>query len=165
MYWCAVHLQPQHERYALHCLGVNGYEVYYPRLRQCRVSHGRKIETRPPLFPGYCFILIELQWHAARWAPGVISLIMDGVHPARVPDAVIAEIRSRERGGLVELPKPPGFRKGERVKIIAGPFSGRLALYSGMAPRERVLVLLSVLGGEQRVTLPAAAIEAVAPPH
>jgi hypothetical protein len=28
------------------------------------------------------------------------------------PDAVIAEIRSRERGGLVELPKPRGLAPG-----------------------------------------------------
>jgi hypothetical protein len=30
---------------------------------------------------------------------------MDGPVPARVPDRVIAEIRSRERAGLIELPK------------------------------------------------------------
>lgn len=29
---------------------------------------------------------------------------MDGPVPARVPDGVIDEIRSRERGGFVELP-------------------------------------------------------------
>ena len=46
-----------------------------------------------PLFVGYTFVLIQLQWHAARWAPGTLGLIMDGERPARVPDAVIAEIR------------------------------------------------------------------------
>jgi hypothetical protein len=35
--------------------------------------------------------------------------VMDGEQPARVPDAVISEIRSRERNGFVELPKPRGF--------------------------------------------------------
>jgi hypothetical protein len=29
---------------------------------------------------------------------------MDGIVPARVPDAIIADIRSRESGGLVTLP-------------------------------------------------------------
>jgi len=37
---------------------------------------------------------------------GVRRLVMDGEQPARVPDAVIAEIRSRERDGLVDLSKP-----------------------------------------------------------
>ena len=44
-----------------------------------------------PLFPGYAFVLIELQWHAARWSPGVHRLVLDGLQPA-VPDKVIAEL-------------------------------------------------------------------------
>jgi Transcription termination factor nusG len=101
-FWACAQLQPQRERLALHCLTLAGYTVYRPLLRQHRVSRGRKIETRPPLFPGYCFVLVELQWHTARWAPGVTRLVLDGAAPARVPDAVIAEIRSRERGGTVQ---------------------------------------------------------------
>jgi hypothetical protein len=31
--------------------------------------------------------------------------MMDGATPAKVPDAVIAEIRSREREGAIELPR------------------------------------------------------------
>jgi hypothetical protein len=31
------------------------------RLRERRVFQGRKFEARPALFPGYCFVLIELQ--------------------------------------------------------------------------------------------------------
>jgi transcriptional antiterminator RfaH len=117
------------------------------------------VEVQPPLFPGYAFVLIQLQWHAARWAPGVAMLIMDGDHPARVPDGVITEIRGRERNGLIDLPRP-GLRRGDRVRILHGPFAGRLALYAGMKPRERVEVLLSLLGGQQRVELPAADIAA-----
>jgi transcriptional antiterminator RfaH len=115
-----------------------------------------------PLFPGYCFLTIEAQWHAARWTTGVLGLIMGGIQPARVPDAVIAEIRSRERGGLVELPTREEFRAGEAVRVRAGPFVGNLALYAGQRPRERVLVLLALLGGQQRVELAQDAIEPAA---
>jgi len=152
-YWCAARLQPHRESLALHCLGLAGYTVYYPRLRDRPIRHGRRIELRPPLFPGYAFIAIELQWHAARWAAGVINLIMDRVGPARVPDNVIAEIRGREVDGLIELPGPPPLRRGARVRILHGPFRNRLAVYADMRPHERVEVLLQLLGGEQRVTL------------
>jgi transcriptional antiterminator RfaH len=104
------------------------------------------------LFPGYAFVLIELQWHAARWSPGVIRLVLDGVQPARVPDRVIADLRSRERNGLVELSLRPGFRPGDKVRITRGLFAGQPALYDGMRPHERVAVLLQLLG---RVELPA----------
>jgi transcriptional antiterminator RfaH len=153
-FWTAARLQPRHEAYALHCLGVAGYTSYYPRLRDRRKRFGRTIENKPPLFPGYAFVLIELQWHAARWAPGICSLIMDGVAPARVPDSVIAEIRARERGGLIELPKQTGLRAGDQVKILAGPFTGHLALYTSMRPQQRVEILLALLGGRSRVLLP-----------
>jgi transcriptional antiterminator RfaH len=156
-YWCAAQLQ--RDGLALHCLKLAGFGVYYPRLRVYRRGFGRKILTAPPLFPGYCFVAIELQWHAARWAPGVVRLVMDGVTPARVPDAVIDEIRARETGGLIELPRPPKFSDGDRVRIVHGTFSGLVGLYAGMKPRERVEVLLAILGGAQRVTLAADAIE------
>src|SRR5262249_48975008 len=135
--------------------------VYLPRLRERRISHGRKIEVRPPLFPGYAFVAIELQWHTARWTVGVLGLIMGGISPARVPDSVIAELKGRERNGLIELPKPRGLRAGDTVRVLRGPFAGHFALYAGMAPHERVAVLLALLGGQQRVILPKGDVEAV----
>ena len=160
-YWCAARLMTKREALALHCLGLAGYLTYCPRLRAQRLSHGRRIEVRPLLFPGYRFVFIELQWHAARWSPGTCGLIMAGERPAAVPDAVIAELRGRERDGLVELPKAPELKCGDAVRIISGAFDGHLALYEGMAAHERVAVLLRILGGIQRTELPASAIEAV----
>jgi transcriptional antiterminator RfaH len=159
-FWACAQLQPARERLALHTLALAGYVTYLPRLRQHRVSRGRRIEATPALFPGYAFVLVELQWHTARWAPGVVRIVLDGAAPARVPDAVIAEIRSRERGGLVELPRLPRFKPGDRVRVLHGPLAGHVGLYAGMKPRERVEVLLAILGGAQRVTLAADAVEA-----
>jgi transcriptional antiterminator RfaH len=113
------------------------------------------------LFPGYAFVLIELQWHAARWTPGICGLIMAGAEPAKVPDGIIAEIRRREIDGLIDLPKAPSLRRGDRVKILQGPFRAHLASYAGMKPRQRVEVLLQLLGSQQRVTLPKSSIEPV----
>jgi transcription antitermination factor NusG len=158
-YWACARLEPHKERLALHCLGLAGFETYFPRLRERRISHGRKIEVRPPLFPGYAFFVIEAQWHAARWSVGVLGLIMDGIKPARVADQIIDDLRKRERNGLIELPKRSGPKPGDPVRILAGPFAGHLGLYAGMRPHERVLVLLGVLGGQQRVELARDAVE------
>jgi transcriptional antiterminator RfaH len=160
-YWAVSRLALNHERLALHCLTLAGFTTYLPRLRERRISHGRKIEVRPPLFPGYLFLQITNGWWDARWAPGTLGMIMGGTQPARVPDAVIEEIRNRERNGLVELPKPRGLRRGDQVRIIRGPFCERIALYAGMNGRERVTVLLTLLGGVQRTTLAKRDIEAL----
>ena len=145
-----------------HFLKLNGYETYIPRVREQRLRRGKRIETISPLFPAYAFIVIEQQWHRARWSIGVAALIMDGEHPARVPDQVIAGIRAREVRGAVELPKASGLKPGDHVKILGGPFRGHLALYAGMKPHQRVEVLLALLGSQQRVILPRADVEALA---
>lgn len=73
-YWAVARLQPHRERLALLCLGLAGFTVYFPRLRSERFLHGRRMEMRPPLFPGYAFVSIELQWSKARYAPGIVGL-------------------------------------------------------------------------------------------
>jgi transcriptional antiterminator RfaH len=161
-YWACARLEPHRERLALHCLGLAGFETYLPRLREWRRSHGRKIEVRPALFPGYCFFVVEAQWHSARWSIGVLGLIMDGLRPARVPDGVISEIRARERNGLVELPRRDGLKAGDPVRVVTGALQGQLGLYQEQRPRERVLVLLSLLGAAVRVELARQDIEAAA---
>jgi hypothetical protein len=89
MYWCCAQVEPRRERLASHCLTVAGYKIYQPLLReQRRGSHGRKITITPPLFPGYLFLWVVRGWWDARWAAGVRRLVMDGLVPARVPDAV-----------------------------------------------------------------------------
>ena len=83
-----------------------------------------------------------------------------GRRPAgQVPESVIGEIRSRERDSLIELPKPPGLKAGDKVRITSGAFSDHLALYQGQNLPEPVAVLLALLGGRHRTELPAAAIE------
>jgi|SRR5262245_46737928 len=160
-YWAAAQLAPQRDKLALHCLVQAGYETYAPRLRERRMVRGRAVTRTPLLFPGYLFVLIELQWHAARWAPGVVRLVMDAGVPARVPDGVIAQVRAFERDGLVELPQLPRFKRGDTVRILRGPFCGQLALYQEQTGAERVAVLLAVLGGQRRATVLADAIEQV----
>jgi transcriptional antiterminator RfaH len=154
-YWACAQLESNRERLALHCLELGGYSTYLPRIRERRRVNGRQVTVTPPLFPGYAFVLIELQWHAARWSPGVLKLVMGGDAPAKVPDKVIAELRGRDHNGLITLPPPPGFHRGDQVRITRGVFAGQLAMFAGMRTHERVAVLLQLLG---RVELPKADI-------
>ena len=158
-FWAAAQLQPSRAGIAQVCLRQAGYEIYVPRLREPRTAHGRTVVRTPLLFPGYLFVLIHLQWHTARWAPGVTRIVLAGGTPAAVPEGVIMALKARETGGLIDLPRPPKFRTGDRVRVTSGPFAGHVGLYAGMKPRERVEVLLAILGAAQRVTLAADAVE------
>jgi transcriptional antiterminator RfaH len=159
-FWCCAQHETNRERLALHTLGLRHYEVYLPRIRTRRVTTTRKtLETSVALFPGYLFIrIVEGRWWDARWSVGIVRIIRDGERPAVVPDAVIDGIRQREGAdGLIDLaPPPPEFSRGDRLQIIQGAFVGHTVLFEGMSSRQRVEVLLILLGSPRRVTLPRA---------
>ncbi len=95
-YWAAAQIQPQRDRVALHWLKLYGFQTYAPRLCDRRVVRGCKVIKTPLLFPGYVFVLVELQWSQAKFSPGVVRIVMDGVKPAVVPDSVITSLKRRE---------------------------------------------------------------------
>jgi transcription antitermination factor NusG len=66
---------------------------------------------------------------------------------------VIEDLKSRERNGFVVLPRPPGLTRGDKVQVTHGPLNGNIAIYQGMRGRQRVEVLLTFLGAQQRIVL------------
>jgi|SRR6516225_2169314 transcriptional antiterminator RfaH len=146
-YWCAAQTEARRESGAAHFLRLAGYTIYLPRLRLVRPRGGRKVETRPPLFPCYLFVQITNGWWNARWCPHVIRLITNGhVEPARVPDQIVDSLRQREVNGAINLPRRNEFQVGDQVRILAGPFQGLCGLYQGQRAHERVAILLGLLG-------------------
>src|SRR5262245_20719398 len=152
-YWTVAQLVTNRTSLALHLLAQQNFTVYAPKVRELRIIRGHKTEVLSALFPGYAFVLITLQWHAAYWCPGVIRLVMDGMQPAKVTDDVIRDIRNRERNGAIEFPRRVP-KRGDRMRILADPFRGHLAIYAGMTANERIAVLLEMFGRQQRVTIP-----------
>ena len=124
-YWIATRLQAHCENKAEFFLQLFGYETYLPKVRW-RTGRGRTRSRRvSALFPGYIFVRVEQLWRDIRTLPGVIRPVMSGDEPAHVPDVIIAEIRSRERNGFVELPKKR-LQPGDRVLCMV-PESGRFS--------------------------------------
>jgi transcription antitermination factor NusG len=160
-YWAATQLEPHRERVAQFFLQQFGFEVYLPWVRRYQMRWRRRIEFLTPLFPGYCFTRIELQWHSVRQCPGVIRIVKSGGdEPAQVPDAIIDAIRSRERDGAIDLPKrgPRPPRTGDQVKIVIGPFAGHLGICAAVS-RGHISVLLFMLGAQRQVQLKHNAVE------
>ena len=61
-------------------------------------------------------------------APGVVrSFSIAGRRGG--PRGVITALQARETGGLIDLPRPPQFRPGDRLQVTHGPFAGHVGLY------------------------------------
>jgi transcriptional antiterminator RfaH len=95
---------------------------------------------------------------------GLVRIVLDGAVPAKVPDKIIAELRERERGGVVQLPEAPGMKPGDRVRVTREPLVGFAGLYVGMSGRQRIEVFLTMLGGQTRSILPKGDVELVPGP-
>ena len=161
-YWAAVRFEPGRSRLACLSLKERGVELWVPYTNERRIVQGRRRNVTVPLFSNYGFAVVVLQWSPIRLCPGVGALIMDGPQPAKLPDRVVEELKSREKNGVIMLPEPPPrLCTGASVRVTGGPFRGHLGLVAGMAAHERVIVLLSLLGSQQRVSLPERDVEPI----
>ena len=79
-FWAAVQFHSQRERMATQFLAQAGFTIWLPRIRERCVVRGRRQHVLRPLFPGYLFLWVELQWYAAKTAPGVTG----GAFPRKV---------------------------------------------------------------------------------
>lgn len=162
--WYVVHTHANAEAKALTHLTRQGYDAYLPRQRRWRRHARRRELVLRPLFPRYLFVahdLFEMPWRPILSTVGVSGLVRRGDRPAPVPPGVVEEIREQER--LHAFDQTGDARKlhaGDQVRVMNGPFADLMGKFCGLADRERVFVLLDMLGREVRTCL---AVEAVAP--
>jgi transcriptional antiterminator RfaH len=155
--WYVVQTQVNAETKAAGNLVRQGFEIYLPRYLKRR-SHARKIEKiAAPLFPRYLFARIDMatqRWRSIQSTFGVSRLVCNGADPAPVATQVLSSLKAREdESGYVKLDQK--FALGERVRVLAGAFAENLGLFDGQADRDRVAILLDLLGRKVRVSIEA----------
>jgi len=162
--WYVAHTLPHAETKASLHLRRQGFDVYLPRyLKQRR--HARRVEKiAAPLFPSYLFVTIDMatqRWLSIDSTFGVTRLVRVGDRPAPVPQSVIDALKGRENSaGIVQLDRRPRFLPGDKIRVVGGAFCDCYGLYEGMSARERVAILLDLLGRKVRVILDTEIIEA-----
>lgn len=138
-----------------------GYTVYLPLLQYARRKSGKRSLIHNPLFPRYLFVQLTTgidDWGPIRSTRGVSGLVRFGQEPARVPNALIAEIKARAGSDGYHHEEAENFSPGEQVHITEGPFGGYDAIFQAKRSEDRVLVLLEMVGMAARVEVPAESI-------
>lgn len=152
--WYALRSKPLKEDLVWKQLNSQGIESFYPRMKVHPVNpRARKVK---PYFPGYLFIHVDLDAvgiSPLKWMPHTLGLVTFGDEPATVPENLIHALEKRikeinEAGGEIF----DGLRKGDKVWIHSGLFSGYEAIFDHRLPgKERVRVLLQFLGEPRKV--------------
>ena len=163
--WYVVQTRPRQEQRAQVNLTRQGYRAWLPVMERSR-RLAKRIETgHAPLFPQYLFVELDIgcePWRAINGTFGVKRLLADGPHPQALPEEFVDALRKATGADGVSTPSPPDLQPGDAVTITTGPFVECAGVVLRLAPRERVEVLLDVLGGRVPARLPIRAVIATA---
>jgi transcriptional antiterminator RfaH len=162
--WYVVQSQPHSEGKAAAHLVRQGFFTYLPRYLKRR-RHARRVETvAAPLFPRYLFVMMDQvtqRWRSIRSTVGVTDFVCSGDQPIPIARKIIDGLKSQEdERGWIRLQPLPRYSKGEKVKVVDGVFTTCVGIFDGMTDRDRVAILLEILGRTVRVVIDEECIEA-----
>ena len=155
MDWFVVRTKARQELRAIHHMEEQGFTVYCPQIP--KYNGLKEVVGRQVLFPGYCFVQSgDLPIASIRSTPGVIGLVSFGLDAK--PTALAAvELEAIHKVEAFHCERVSYLKSGGAVSLIEGPFKGFKGFYSKRS-RDRVEVLLTLLGQQQRILVPSSQV-------
>ncbi len=132
------------------------FKIIVAEESEIEYKNGKKVEKVKNLFPGYLFvemIMTDEAWYIVRNTPGVTGFIGSsggGVKPFPVADEEIDSILRRL--GMSEKRVQIDFAIGDRVKILAGPFTNVEGIVEELQNETQIAVVLTILFGRETPT-------------
>lgn len=162
--WFVIQTKPKKEEEATAYLSNKGVEIFSPLIESFVLRNGRIIKDLKPLFPGYIFgkFDLELNYPIVRWGRGVKCVLGFGGYPVPLAQEVIMLIKSRvDENNIVRI--KCDFKPNDVVRIKAGPLKDLMGIFEKWLPdRERVKILLNLIGYQPTVELHYSLLEKVA---
>lgn len=131
------------------------FQVIIPTEEQIEIKDGQRRTVQRKVFPGY--VLVEMimgddSWYVVRNTPGVTGFVGAGTRPTALDDTEVKRILKQMK---MEAPKVKvTFSRGERVKVVDGPFTDFIGVVDDINPEKgKVRVLVSFFGRETPVEL------------
>lgn len=147
-HWYVLHTRSRFETVVHDGLFKKAHDVFLPKVRVRSKRRDRKVMIDVPLFPGYVFVKSNLHPHHhidIVKTVGAVRLIGNKQVPVSVPDEAIESLRI-----MVSRSSPiqtgTRFRRGDRVMVVNGPFTGIIGTFDRYRGMERVIVHIEALG-------------------
>ena len=153
------------ERLASRGLSHKVNEILIPTEEVTQLKGGKRKTSVRKFFPGYILLQMEMEdelKHLVRNTPKVTGFLGDRLNPTPLQEEEVKAIVDRIEGVLP--PPPPGerFVKGERVRVIEGPFNTFTGTVDEVnAERQKVRVMVSIFGRATPVELDFMQVERV----
>lgn len=149
--WYIARTETRSEIFAAKALRERGVEAWVP-VEKHVIRHARRKSIKErPVIAGYVFFTLKPgQSFFEVQSVRQVTSFLGGNHPRHVPFQAFAEIWESEQAGFFDYTRPndaPSFAKNDPVRIIGGPFAGRLAVIMAAKPGEaRARVFIEALG-------------------
>ena len=162
--WYVILTKPKKEDEAQSYLSMKGVEIFKPLTESFSQRNGKINKEFKPLFPSYIFGNFELEkdYTLVKWARGVKKILGFGGFPTPIAEEVIYEIKNRiDDNGVVK--KAYDLKPNDRIRIKSGPLRDLLGIFEKWIPeKERVRILLNLIGYQPQVDLHYSMIEKIA---
>lgn len=162
--WYVIQTKPNREEQVHSFLSLKGIEMFSPRMETFVFGNGRGCKELKPLFPTYLFgkFDVEQNYPLVRWARGVKKILSFTGYPTPISEAVVELIKRRtDTNGIVR--KSLSLFPNDPVRINVGPLKDLVGMFERwVSDRERVRILLNVIGYQPTVELHFSMIEKVA---
>jgi len=130
-------------------------EVVIPTEDEIEVRNGQRHTVTKKILPGYVLVQMKMSdqsWNIVRNTPGVTGFVSSGNKPVPLQEEEVSRLLKQMEA---EAPKVKvGFRKGQSVRVIDGPFIDFMGVVDDINPdRGKVKVMLFLFGRETPVEL------------
>ncbi|MFC1829901.1 transcription termination/antitermination protein NusG [Thermodesulfobacteriota bacterium] len=146
--WYALHTKSRFENVVREGLNKKSLDAFLPKVLVPSRRRDRKVMIRVPLFPGYLFVKTDLnptEHIEIVKTAGVVRFIGNKDGPISVPDTTIESLKVMVESDQA-ITTGYRFKKGDRVTVVSGPFTGVTGFFARYKGKGRVIVNIEALG-------------------
>ena len=146
--WYVLHTKSRFENVVNEGLIKKSMEVFLPKIQMKSKRRDRKVMIRVPLFPGYLFVRSNLNPYEhieIVKTVGAVRLVGNQDGPIPVPEETVESLKIMVHGNH-PIETGSRFKKGDRVVVVHGPFTGVIGIFARYRGKGRVVVNIVTLG-------------------
>lgn len=159
--WYAAHTRSRHEKSVSEQLHHRRVETFLPSYEMVRHWKNGDHRITLPLFPGYTFVRIALKDRLqVLKTPGLVRLVGFNGIPVPLADHELDTLQNALLQGMRAEPHPY-LSVGRRVRITAGPLTGREGLLVRKRNSRRVVLSIDLIQRSILVQIDAEVLEPI----
>ncbi|OGW18254.1 MAG: transcription termination/antitermination factor NusG [Nitrospirae bacterium GWC2_57_13] len=133
-------------------------QILVPTEEVLTLKGGKKRKSQRKFFPGYILVEMELDdstWHIVKETPKVTGFVGGTTDPTPLSEEEVGRIlKQTEEGAVAPVQPKDAYQKGDRVRVIDGPFSSFIGTVEDVSPTHgRLRVMVSIFGRSTPVEL------------